>query len=375
MTPEYFTFSGLRFLVKSNQIPPLIWLKEFMSPSFEFSSNSTDQNNIEILHIIDSAKYSEYKKLRSGRKVYFVKVYAMDQKNISLPLLKLNNREIIYDDISEVIYVLERNHSRLLIISTGDNIFSRKGLMRTIREFTINHCLVKNQLIIHGAAVSINGNGIIVTGPKGAGKTTFLLSLMHNKVYNYIANDRVVIRSENKQDFIKGIPTIVNIGKNTLESFTGFREEIIYKNRKYYLSLNEINDLHNKTFKPDPYGNFTLSPLQLCNLLNVTMVQESNLSMLIFISTSTNNDKIKFNDVPSSKATEYLFKNIIGIESEFLNSSIFNIDNKDIKSDNEEIYKKCGEITSNLRCIDCNIGLKNLDYKYIHSELTKFILN
>lgn len=366
-------FLDFKILIKSNYNNTLTWLREFMLPSFEVSS-CDQKHDIEIEHIIDSVRYNEYRNSLPVNCKSIVNVFAMDNKKLRLPLYDIDNETLLYDESTNVIYILPEK-SPILIISPEDNIYSRKALMRTVRELATNYCREKNDLIIHGAALAFNDRGIIIAGPKGAGKTTLLISLLHNKSYSYIANDRLVINSDNNQYSIIGIPTIINIGKDTLSSFENFEGSVSKENSKYYLNMDEKNLVSDKISKTDPNGNYTLSPLHLCNLLKIEMLNKSKLSLIIFINAKKTGKRLTIEELSSGHAAEKLYQNNFRLESEDNHLTFFNLSDNNIPINKGNILALCTDITSDVQCIECRLNLNRLDHEYIHHELYNRLLD
>ena len=68
--------------------------------------------------------------------------------------------------------------------------------------------------IIHASCVNINGRGVIFTGDKGAGKTTFLLSLLESGT-TFVGNDRLFVRFDGTDMNIIPRPSLTRIGMGT----------------------------------------------------------------------------------------------------------------------------------------------------------------
>ncbi|MBP6891780.1 hypothetical protein KBB92_02525 [Candidatus Shapirobacteria bacterium] len=60
------------------------------------------------------------------------------------------------------------------------------------------------QISIHASAVEKDGQGILILGDKGSGKTNFLIALCKNHEYNFVGNDLVVIGAKDKLSLVFG---------------------------------------------------------------------------------------------------------------------------------------------------------------------------
>ncbi|MCR4322915.1 MAG: hypothetical protein NUV61_02410 [Candidatus Azambacteria bacterium] len=65
--------------------------------------------------------------------------------------------------------------------------------------------------MIHASCVNINGKGVIFTGDKGAGKTTFLLFLLESGA-TFVGNDRLFVRFNGTDTNIIPRPSLTRIG-------------------------------------------------------------------------------------------------------------------------------------------------------------------
>ena len=130
-----------------------------------------------------------------------------------LKCFKSSEGMLIYDEQLQVIYHV-REQTTQVVATEGSRV--RTALLRIIRGAWI---LGQAGLILHGCALEKNGNGIIISGDKYAGKTTSLLSLSL-KGYNIIANDRLLL---SQSGVARGIPTVVKLRPRTLTSFPPLR--------------------------------------------------------------------------------------------------------------------------------------------------------
>lgn len=89
--------------------------------------------------------------------------------------------------------------------STKDNFIKRIFTTVYVKQFQ-----KKNYCILHGACASKNGKGIIIIGKPGCGKTTLLLKLLESG-YDYIANDRLAVKVDDKKTIVCGIPFSMGI--------------------------------------------------------------------------------------------------------------------------------------------------------------------
>lgn len=104
---------------------------------------------------------------------------------------------------------------------------SHVQFVELIRDLIIKHEEHCGTLILHAAAaVDHHGNGVVVVGNKGAGKSTFLLDLVGRQGYNFISGDKVFIRNKNGIALLYGWPEFPHLGYDTLKGHPALIEEL-----------------------------------------------------------------------------------------------------------------------------------------------------
>jgi len=358
---KILTFKDIAIKVSSNIYSPLKWLEEFLSPSFVVNPNNIDSLcSVEL--ICDENLY-----IKSLNKIKQINpeikdVFALDNRMIQLPMFNGGtSSKYLIDKEFEILYKIEKENNIFSVISKNDSRFCRKALMRILREIAMNHCLTLGHQLIHCAALSYNNKGILITGPKGAGKTTLLIGLLQLKNSYYIANDRASVNIDNYIPSIQGIPTIVNIKKNTLKIFSEFHDNLLASKYDYHMNLNKSDIGPTDNIQPDKLGNYSLNPHQFCNLLKTKQKATASLHLILFPVIKKDNTKTKLVKLSPSEASKKLLYCIFRSGSNYLNTPIFRLSDKNKKLDNEnkisDIYLK---ITSAVQSFEINISIDDL---------------
>lgn len=258
----------------------------------------------------------------------FYKIYGLKIKSeIELhPSLLINNNSEFYDaeilisnDITSNIddsntyhignFSFSDNFASFLIdnvgyyqITNGNKILinpCRDSDIEEVRKFTLGSALglllfQRNIVAIHGGAISINENGIIVSGNIGAGKTTTIASLI-NKGHRFLSDDISAITkcSDGKYSINSCIPH-QKLCKSTAEMLG-------YDTSKLFL----IDKTKNKYYSPE-ISNFTTEP--------------SNLKALFYL-TITNNDEISYEKIEGAEKLNIILSNIF--RKEYLINKLF----------------------------------------------------
>ncbi|WP_195953952.1 hypothetical protein [Clostridium saudiense] len=150
-----------------------IKIKEFKTIS------SIDNNSININFGIVPEKFREYRK--EGNIIY------------------LTRKEIWFyiKDLAQF-YIKDGKYIIVDTCKEYDNNLLKAYLMCSCLGFIM---LQRNILAIHGGVLSINNRGIILTGEKGAGKSTLTAALI-KKGYKFISDDVASIRFNNNKPYV-----------------------------------------------------------------------------------------------------------------------------------------------------------------------------
>ncbi|MFD3756724.1 hypothetical protein [Streptomyces sp. NPDC058622] len=91
-------------------------------------------------------------------------------------------------------------------------------LMRVIREVVLRCTEHRGWTTFHAAAAAVDGHGVLIAGPSGAGKTTVLTALAAHRQADVIASDRAVV-TENAEAVV-GVPISIRIAGGTLSGLS-----------------------------------------------------------------------------------------------------------------------------------------------------------
>ncbi|MBB5939521.1 hypothetical protein [Streptomyces zagrosensis] len=90
--------------------------------------------------------------------------------------------------------------------------------LRVIREAVLRCAEHRGWTAFHAAAAAVDGHGVLVAGPSGAGKTTVLTALAAHRRADLIGSDRVLVTETAAS--VVGVPLSVRIAGGTLSALT-----------------------------------------------------------------------------------------------------------------------------------------------------------
>ncbi len=323
--------------------------------------------------ICDEKKYCSLLNSINTDKPNIEDVFALDSRVIQLPVFKESkNTRYIIDKESEILYKTDKESKAFSVISKKDNRFSRKAIMRILREIAMNRCLENGQRLVHCAALSYNDKGILIAGAKGSGKTTLLMGLLQLSGYSYIANDRAAVSLDNNIPEVHGIPTIVNIKHNTLNIFPKFHDILLAGNYDYHMNTNKSDGGPTDNIQPDSSGNYSLNPLQFCKILNTEQKTAARLNAIVFPVIKKSESTADITELCKQEASGELSHSLFSAGTNLLNTQIFALNNRAISVENINKTDLSSEITSNVRSFRIHLGMDfNKNLSILNTELIR----
>jgi hypothetical protein len=98
---------------------------------------------------------------------------------------------------------------------------------RLIRQVITAELVRRRAVYAHGAALLLRGQGVLILGPRGAGKTTTLLATLHHVGGAYVSNDRLLIYRHAGRVQALPWPTHLRAGTGTLAALPELTAELL----------------------------------------------------------------------------------------------------------------------------------------------------
>jgi hypothetical protein len=154
--------------------------------------------------------------------------------------------------------------------------------MRVVRELAMAAAVGRGGLLLHGAAFAIGGRGVVLAGPKHAGKSTLLLHALQAAGTAFISNDRVLFHRVGGRATLRGMPTIVKLRPGTLATFPHVACRIRAQPYHHARTLDEASRPDARPHVPPDGSAVTLTPAQFCVVAEVGSVAEAGAWRLVF---------------------------------------------------------------------------------------------
>jgi hypothetical protein len=201
------------------------WLREMMAPAVEFLPGGPAAASV-VVHsepVLGTAPGA------TGSQPCF----AVDTKVEFLPSSGTAGGttplRLEHDD-KTVSYAIDGD--RVTIAPSGPAPDLRVATFMAVRELAVAQALASPTLQLHAAGFASAGRVALLTGPRGAGKTTTLSHLTASSGYAMVTNDRALAFPADDSWEVRGVPTIVGIRSGTMELlphvFAGAAERTVH---------------------------------------------------------------------------------------------------------------------------------------------------
>ncbi|MGH7412488.1 MAG: hypothetical protein ACREJ6_15715 [Candidatus Methylomirabilis sp.] len=354
-THRNFAYNGLTIRVYSGDPSHLSWLEEFLSPQFQLLDEGASECTVSLT--ANNQLFREVFRRGARPDGGRVDCFALDSHLVRLPLWQsVGPDQIIFDPQFRVFYVVNPDGAGTEMLTRANNLSARISLMRVTREFAMNHLHRAGCLIIHGSAFVVGDRGVIIAGPKRAGKTTLLIHALRGGAVAYLSNDRVVASFDGTAPMLRGMPTVVTVRRQTLEMFPSLLDRLVARSYRSRLSLGEIREAQLRPVQPDQDGNYYLSPAQFCDLLQVASVAQAQAEALVFPQVTGRSGTIELERLSSKAAAVRLADCLFSSHSMQKVSAVFALSGSGAIPDRAMLEDLCLRLTSQVRCFECRLG-------------------
>jgi hypothetical protein len=275
-------FEDLVLRIRCAARADLAWLLEFLTPQFAPVRAGRPHWTI-TLRTATRTCADRAGRVGAAPAVRMV-TFALDTQTLTASTIRSGpHRLTVLDEGYGVVYEIDAATREIDILRPARNRSARIALMRVARELAMNEAAARGGLLVHGGAFLLGRKAVILSGPKGSGKTTSLLQAMGHPAVRYVSNDRVLVAGRSRHLRCLGIPTIVTIRSGSLLSAP--RMAVSLPRSGYVCDLTRREATRRRRHKPtlpDRAGRYSLSPAQLCDLMQTGAAPGGELSALLF---------------------------------------------------------------------------------------------
>lgn len=350
-----FAFGGLGIHVTSPDAATLGWLEEFLAPAFTVDDGPAADCAVHL--IIDDQRYRALQATRPAGTLPTTVCFVLDKGATRMPWWSLASGDrVCADDQHEVLYVGGASRPHADVVSPPGNAALRLALMRAVRELAMNAAWTHRSLVLHAAAVTVGDRGILIAGPKHAGKTSLLIHCLHASGVHFLSNDRVVMELDGGNAVLRGMPTIVSIRPGTLELFPELGARLRRADFHTRLTLAEVHRQPARRADGRADRSANLSPVQLCHVLDVPMTERALAQVLVLPRIDPDVVGIDVRPLTTHEATARLPHVLFAAAATERISEVFTGDPRHIDAQPTTVERLWREAVQSLRVFECRLG-------------------
>jgi hypothetical protein len=247
--------------------------------------------------------------------------FAFDQSMYLLPTVESERGLLAFDSRRSCVLVVRPAEVELV----GDPASRRWRftLVLVIHELAATR-LRRNQLEIHASGVTAGGRTVLMTGPKGAGKTTLCFHLLRSGLVGWLANDRVFAGRqagagterqagagpEANAIVVRGVPTALKVRPPTAAEFPELSEGIPAIERPYLYGAEEA--MPEPEAEPRTAQELMLNPPQVARRLGAARTASAPLGTLLFPEVDPLGSGWSVEPLAPAEAAELIWSNLFG---------------------------------------------------------------
>lgn len=355
-----FGYEGFSAQVECSEEGDLDWLSEFLQPQFAVRGVGFFACRIRL--VADPREWNGLRaagpaSLQTRRECYF-----LDTRIVRLPLWASAGREtVVFDDESDVFCAVSAGRDDVRLLKKPRKRLARLALMRVLREYAHNHVLHAGGMIFHAAAFGLGRYGVVVAGKKGCGKTSLLLHALRLAGAHYVSNDRVLVSREGDAFRIRGIPTIINLRGSTLRMFPELYRRLCSSAYNPMLTLQEAAAGLLGHARPWRQDHYTLSPAQLCELMEVTPRSQARLAAVLFPRVTNTDGATRLEALSGRRAVSSLLESLFRSGFARQSGSLFSVSgNGHVVTDGAR-RQFVSALAARVPCYVCHVGVDAYD--------------
>ena len=348
-----FSYNHLKVAVKSQDEDDLAWLREFFCPAFQTVFSGQADYTISIER--DDRKFKAiYRKgpERTGRSIAS---FALDTELVTHPIWVDDSSETtVYDDVHQLFYRLWPQENQIHLLSTIQETKQRNALMRVVRELFMIHGYSRNQVLMHGAALRVNGLGVLIAGPKKSGKTTLLVHLLNHEHARYLSNDRTLVCFEENGPVGYGMPTLISLRAPTLHLFPDLNRRATRSTYHPNKSMKEPTHGLRAPFGKD--GRYRCNPGQFCKLVRALPTSKAGLGAILFPCVSAAQPGISLTRLPLEEAANRIERSLFRAGETQPHSELFLMNKPLALASQTPSAELCRQLAAQIPCLACALG-------------------
>jgi hypothetical protein len=354
-TTRHFAYAGLTVRVTSQDAGHLDWLEEFLTPAFTVVAGQ--HADVVVILDVDDRAYDELLQRGPHAAGDHLDCFVLDNSLVRHPRWSGGPTDVVvYDEESRAFHIAAPDGTRVRVLTRSGERGVRMALMRVVRECAMAAAHASNCLVLHAAALTIAGSGVIIAGPKHAGKTSLLTHLLQQADTRYVSNDRVVVDTAAAAPTFRGMPTLVTIREPMLRLFPHLRERLLQRRYNHRYLLHETPPGSGVPFKITPDRPLSLTPAQFSALLCIQPAEGGSVHAVLFPEVAPAAIGIRVRALAQEATTERLTGALFGSGSSDSISQVFGLEAHRVRIERTRAAALCAELAAHIRGFECQMG-------------------
>ena len=315
---------GLVIEVSSPYAVDLKWLSECLTPGFSVVAPGHPQ--WQISRHIDDQAYRRLEKQGPNTSRPPVPFFSFDEQASEYSVWN-DEHLTIQDPEYQLFYRLWPEEKRVEVVAAVPRTSTRVALLRLVREISTQHLVRHDQIQFHAAALSLAGHGLMICGPKRAGKTSLTIHALSHPEASFISNDRAIVEVDPRsQLLVSGMPTVIAIRPGTISLFPGLKLSQI-RHWRARMTLDEARQATEPDEGQPTPEKLNLNPHQFCDVLGTTAVDLAPLRTVIFPRVDTTREGIELRSLDQRAVLLALKQNLLPLVPSLLAVSMESVAN------------------------------------------------
>jgi len=300
--------SRLVIKVRSSQPSDLRWLEECLRPGCSVVTEG--RHDWEILVQVDRFRYRQLHDGGSATGRPAVPVFSFDSEVGEYPVW--NGEPLTIHDREFRLFYRVCSEEKLIEVVTATALPSlRVALLRLVREISTQHLVQRGQIQFHGAVVSLAGQGLMICGPKRAGKTSLTIHLLQDPAARFLSNDRALVElGAQPPVMVSGMPTVIAIRPGALTLFPELPLSQIRHWRARQTLGESLNLASHAASGPTP-AKLDMNPEQFCHFLGTEAVAVAPLRAVLFPRVETQQSHVEITRLDVTEVSNRLLQNLL----------------------------------------------------------------
>jgi hypothetical protein len=295
--------AGITIRIETADRADCEWLDENLAPSF--CALATEPAARLVTKVVDPARHRGLLDRGPASPLAQVTCFGFDGHGGACTVWNATPTTL-YDDELDVFYQLDGDRRRVEVVAPSARPSTRIALLRLVREYATHHLAAEGAVLFHAAALGYDGRGMLIVGPKRAGKTSLLIHGLGEPGSTFIANDRAVVSRDPCDGWrLGGMPTVISIRPGTVELLPrpGFSAA-----RRWSARMTLSEALAATVDRPPASGSqpLSISPRQLCHALGVGRVESAPLRAIVFPRVDAGRDGLHVERLSADEAGQQL---------------------------------------------------------------------